>query len=212
MNQPPNNWFCSRCGFNNLNEWEACKRCQYVNPFAPQSQPQQPKGLAKLSSKTILIAMFAFAGLCGLCGFLGIIANRGASNSSTSKSNSNQSPSFLATPATTPSATNTSRVEAPKPQTQQSSVTRGSSSDRRRLADRIGRDMTANRVPSWVMVSDKELHVTYESAIIDYAPTTFRNNYGYLFKELYKAGFDSIVIKANQDSGGTGERVILLKD
>ncbi len=216
MKHHQNGWFCPRCGYNNLLEWSACQQCQFGNPFSTQPvQPQKTEeveksALTKTLAKPIMVAIVSLVAICGMCGFLGIITNRGSLNSSTSKSDSSPSPPFLATP--TPATSNTSRVAASKPQTQQSSVARGSSSDRNRLANRIGRDMTANRVPSWVTASDNVLHVTYESAIIDYAPTGFTNSYGYLFKELYKAGFDTIVIKANQDSGGTGERVILLKD
>ncbi len=90
MNQPQTNWFCSRCGFNNLIECNACKQCQYVNPFPPQ--PQESKGLARFSSKTILIFVAGFIGVCGLCGFLGLISNQSSSNSAVNKGISTPSP------------------------------------------------------------------------------------------------------------------------
>lgn len=154
MNQNRNHWFCPHCGFNNSIELSACQRCQFGNPFPTQPpQPQKPQELAKpiptkIQTKPIMIGIIVIVAFCGMCGFLGIIRNLVLFNSSMIKSGSNPSPSFSATPSNAPSATATSRVAASKPQAQQSSFTRGSSSDRNRLANRIGRDMTANRVPS----------------------------------------------------------------
>ncbi len=73
MNQPQMDWFCSRCGFNNLIEWEVCQRCRYIHPFPPSAAIPTSKPAS--NSKTLLIVGAILIVLCGVCGLLGIIGN-----------------------------------------------------------------------------------------------------------------------------------------
>jgi hypothetical protein len=74
MQQLRKDWFCSRCGFNNLIECDVCQRCQYINPFSSPAPQQQHKTAS--SSNGLLIAIFVFVGFCGLCGVLGVLLNK----------------------------------------------------------------------------------------------------------------------------------------
>ena len=72
--QPPQDWFCPKCGFDNLSFHQQCSKCQSMNPYAQWQQQPQPQVIhvvnqLPLKSRAAYIILGLFLGGLGIHNF-----------------------------------------------------------------------------------------------------------------------------------------------
>jgi hypothetical protein len=171
-----------------------------MNPQPHAPNPQPPAG--GLSSKQltkILVAVISVFGLLALCGIVASVNS--FLNPPKPGTSADASPPVQTTPAAAP--------VTPSPQASPTPTQEEVGSDKERLAvaAEIRHYLRDQDIPAYVVASGSELRVYYRVAQIEYAPDTFFKQQGKAGMErIANAGFETVVIEAQDPNGGTQKK------
>ena len=177
-----------------------CVRCntalQHNQPFCSICGVQQPQMVMPVPKKsglsawsiTTLVLVCSIIGSCALCGLFGAIVKQDEKQQ-TSIVNTSSKPTSTPTPAPI-----------------------GSSDERLQVAADVRHYLRDQDIPASVVASGTTLNVTYNYALMDYDPDKmFMKQQGKQgLKKMANAGFETLVIEANDKSGQSKKRTFSL--